>query len=136
LLLIHLADSHFAISPSPTLPLWFHWPPAGKVDAFNQKELRVFVAASLECFPDLSPQEGLEALADLEYSAVEIPIHESGRGLKPSDVHADIERASRFCRDTHRLDIAALDIELAPGPDYYAHFTACCKLAKAIKVVS
>jgi sugar phosphate isomerase/epimerase len=96
----------------------------------------VFVAASLECFPDLSPQEGLEALADLEYSAVEIPIHESGRGLKPSDVHADLERAARFCRDTHRLDIAALDIELAPGPDYYTHFTSCCKLAKAIKVVS
>ena len=96
----------------------------------------MFVAASLECFPDLSPQEGLEALADLEYSAVEIPIHESGRGLKPSDVHADMERASRFCRDTHRLDIAALDIELAPGPDYYTHFTSCCKLAKAIKVVS
>jgi hypothetical protein len=90
----------------------------------------VFVAASLECFPDLSPQEGLEALADLEYSAVEIPIHESGRGLKPSDVQADLERAARFCRDTHRLDIAALDIELAPGPDYYTHFASCCKLAK------
>jgi hypothetical protein len=51
-------------SPSPTLPLWFQLPPAGKVDAFNQRSSRVFVAASLECFPDLSPQEGLEALAD------------------------------------------------------------------------
>src|SRR5256885_1520385 len=102
----------------------------------TRRSFRVFVAASLECFPDLSPQEGLEALADLEYSAVEIPIHESARGLKPSDVYADLERAARFCRDTHRLDIAALDIELAPGPDYYTHFTSCCKLAKAIKVVS
>ena len=51
-------------------------------------------------------------------------------------MHADLERAARFCRDTHRLDIAALNIELAPGPDYYAHFTSCCKLAKAIKVVT
>ena len=57
-------------------------------------------------------------------------------GLKPSEVHADVERSARFCRDTHRLDIAALDIELAPGPTYYEHFTACCKLAKAIKVVT
>lgn len=96
----------------------------------------MFVSASTDCFPDLSPQDALEALADLEYSAVELPIRESGRGLKPSEVHADPERSARFCRDTHRLDIAALDIELAPGPDYYEHFTSCCKLAKAIKVVS
>lgn len=96
----------------------------------------MFVAASLDCFPDLSPSEALELLADLEFTAVEFPIHESGRGLKPSEVHADIERAARFVRDTHRLDIAALNIDLAPGPQYYDHFASCCKLAKAIKVVS
>jgi sugar phosphate isomerase/epimerase len=96
----------------------------------------VFVSASTECFPDSSPQEALEILADLEYTAVELPLHESGRGLKPSEVHSDLERSARFCRDTHRLNLAALDIELGPGPDYYEHFTACCKLAKAIKVVS
>jgi hypothetical protein len=71
----------------------------------------VFVAASTECFPELSPQEALEVLADLQFTAVEIPLHESGRGLKPSEVHADLERSARFCRDTHRLDIAALNIE-------------------------
>lgn len=96
----------------------------------------MFVAASTECLPDLSPQEALEALADLEYTAVELPLHESGRGLKPSEVHADLERSARFCRDTHRLNIAALDIELAAGPLYYDQFASCCKLAKAIKVVS
>jgi sugar phosphate isomerase/epimerase len=96
----------------------------------------VFVAASTECFPDLSPQDVLEALADLEYTAVELPIHESGGWLKPSEVHADLDRSARFCRDTHRLDIAALDIQLAPGPAYYDHFAACCKMAKAIKVVT
>ncbi len=96
----------------------------------------MFVAASIDCFPDFSPQEALEVLADLEFSAVEFPLHESGRGLKPSEVHADLERSARFCRDTHRLDIAALDIELAPGPEYYTQFTSCCKLAKAIKVVT
>jgi sugar phosphate isomerase/epimerase len=96
----------------------------------------VFVAASTACFPDLSPQDALEILADLEFTSVELPIHESGRGLKPSEVHGDLERAARFCRDTHRLDIAGLDIELGPGPQYYEHFTSCCKLAKAIKVVT
>jgi sugar phosphate isomerase/epimerase len=96
----------------------------------------VFVSVSTECFPDMSPQDALEFVSDLEYTSIELPIHESGRWLKPSDVHADMERSICFCRDTHRLDIAALSIELAPGPAYYEHFNACCKLAKAIKVVS
>jgi sugar phosphate isomerase/epimerase len=96
----------------------------------------VFVAASTDCFPELSFHDTVEILADLEYTAVELPIHESGTGLRPSQVEADPERAARFCRDTHRLDIAALEIVVAPGPRYYDHFTACCKLAKAIKVVT
>jgi sugar phosphate isomerase/epimerase len=96
----------------------------------------VFVAASTECFPDLSPQDVLEVLADLEFTAIELPIHESGGWVKPSQVHADMERAAHLCRDTHRLDIAALDIELAPGAAYYDHFAAICKMAKAIKVVT
>ncbi|MEX2317527.1 MAG: sugar phosphate isomerase/epimerase [Pirellulales bacterium] len=84
----------------------------------------------------MSPADVIEVLTDLEYTAIELPIRESGGWLKPSEVHADLERSVRFCRDTHRLDIAALDLELAPGPHYYEHFTACCKLAKAIKVVT
>jgi sugar phosphate isomerase/epimerase len=96
----------------------------------------VFVSVSLECFPDLSFQDALEFCSDLEYTSVELPLHETGRGLKPSEVHADLERSARFCRDTHRLDIAALDIQLGQGPQYYDHFASCCKLAKAIKVVT
>ena len=90
----------------------------------------------LDCFPDLSPQEGWRRLPIWNYSAVEIPIHESGRGLKPSDVHADLERAARFCRDTHRLDIAALDIELAPGPIITRTSLRAASWRRLIKVVS
>jgi sugar phosphate isomerase/epimerase len=97
----------------------------------------VFVCASTECFPDLSPQEVLEALVDLGYTAIELPIHEQGDWLKPSEVHGDLERSVHFCRDTHRLNIAALSIQLAPDRElYYDHFASCCRLAKAIKVVS
>ena len=97
----------------------------------------MFVSASTECFPDLSPQDVLEALVDVGYTSIELPIHEGGNWLKPSDVHADLERSVHFCRDTHRLNIAALSIELAPQREtYYEHFTACCRLAKAIKVVT
>lgn len=96
----------------------------------------MFVAASTECFPELSPPDVLEQLNDLEFTAIELPLHESGGWIRPSEIEAEFERAIHYCRDTHRLDIAALSVELAPGPDYYKHFTACCKLAKAIKVVT
>lgn len=96
----------------------------------------MFIAASIGCFPDLSYQDVLEVLRDLEYTAVELPIYSTGTWLTPTQVQADLDRAARLCRDTHRLHIAALDLGLEPGPNYYDHFAACCKLAKAIKVAT
>jgi sugar phosphate isomerase/epimerase len=97
----------------------------------------VFVSASAECFPSLSPAEVLQSLVDLEYTAIELPIHESGGYLKPSEVAGDIDRAVALCRDTHRLDVAALSIDIqATGDLYYEHFAACCRLAKGVKVVT
>lgn len=97
----------------------------------------MFVCASTECFPELSPSEVLEAMVDLGFTAIELPIHEEGNWLKPSEVHSDLERSVHFCRDTHRLDIGALSIELTRDPAlYYEHFASCCKLAKAIKVAT
>jgi len=97
----------------------------------------VFVAASTRCFPELSLNAALLQLVELEYSAVEIMVHETGGHLKPSEVLADTDRAVQLCRQTHRLTPVALsdDIE-APEPDYYHQFAACCRLAKAIKVVT
>jgi sugar phosphate isomerase/epimerase len=79
----------------------------------------------------------LERLADLEYTAVEIVLHESGGHLKPSEVLADPEHALRVCRQTQRLDLVAYSVDIeAAGEDYYRQFAACCKLAKATKVVT
>ena len=97
----------------------------------------MFICASTECFPDLSPQEVLDVLVDLGYTSIELPIHEQGGWLRPSEVQADFERSIHFCRDTHRLNIAALSIQLTPDRElYYQHFATCCRLAKAIKVVT
>lgn len=95
----------------------------------------MFVSASTECFPDLSPQQVLDAVVDLGFTTIELPIHETGGWLTPADVETDLERSVHFCRDTHRLGISALSIELASAR-YYEEFTACCRLAKAIKVVT
>jgi len=98
----------------------------------------VFVAASTRCFADLPLDEALRRLVDLEFTCVEVMIHETDGHLKPSEVLADLEGAVQACRQTHRLTPVAYSIDL-DTPDerlYYQQFTACCKLAKATKVVT
>lgn len=97
----------------------------------------MFVAATSRCFLDLPLDAALQQLVELEYSAVEVMIHETEGHLKPSAVLADTNRAVLLCRQTHRLTPTALSVEIdAPEPDYYHQFAACCRLAKAIKVVT
>lgn len=97
----------------------------------------MFICASTECFPHLGPREVLQQLVDLEYTAVELALHETDGWMKPSEVAADVERATQVCGDTHRMHIAALSVDIeAEGDAYYQQFAAVCKLAKAIKVVT
>lgn len=97
----------------------------------------MFVSASSECFPQLSLQGVLERLVDLEYTALEIAIHERGGQLKPSQVLADTEAVIDECRETHRLTISGYSVDIeGEGEPYYDQFAACCRLAKATKVVS
>jgi len=102
----------------------------------------LFVCASIECFSADSKEEAPSKLVDLEFSAVELPVHEEGLSwIRPSEVLADLEPAVDRCRDTKRLSIVALSIEQTvdgrplEGDLYYEQFAACCKLAKALKVV-
>jgi sugar phosphate isomerase/epimerase len=97
----------------------------------------LFVSASAECFSNLRKDEILPLLADLEFSSVELPLHEEGfTWLKPSEVLANVDKAVEFCRDTHRLSITAFSVDPGPwGGEYYERFSACCKMAKALRVV-
>jgi sugar phosphate isomerase/epimerase len=97
----------------------------------------VFVAASTDCFPDLSLDGALERLVDLEYTNTEIALYEQGHQLRPSEIHADLERAIATCRETYRLSVAAYAVDItAEGELYYEQFASCCQLAKATKVVT
>ncbi len=97
----------------------------------------MIVVASTECYAGLPLAEAISKLNDLEYTGVEIAIHEHGGPIRPSEVLADTDRAIARCRDTHRLDIAAYSVEIdATGEAYYAQFEAIAKLAKATKVVT
>lgn len=102
------------------------------------KETTVFVAASTRCFPDLPLDAALQRLSDLEFTYVEVMLHESDGQLKPSQVADDLEEAIRLCRHTHRMEVVAysVDLDIPVGEEYYRRFAACCKLAKATKVVT
>ena len=97
----------------------------------------MFVAASSECFPELSLKGVLQRLVDLEYSNVELALHERGGHIKPSAILEDLDSAVEACRDTYRLTIGGYSVDIeAEGDLYYEQFAACCRLAKATKVVS
>ena len=97
----------------------------------------MFVTASSQCFPEMPLRDVLGCLVDLEYTALDMAIHEKNGALRPSDVHADLDRAIDLCRSTKRITLSALSVDIdAEGDEYYQQFASCCKLAKAVKVVS
>jgi sugar phosphate isomerase/epimerase len=95
----------------------------------------VIVAVSTECFPDLPLSEALERLAELEFTAVEIDVHEGGH-LEPAAVLADCDAAIAHCSDLQRLRPVAVSFASSETPDVYERFEACCRMAKAIGVVT
>lgn len=97
----------------------------------------MFVAASSECFPGLSLDGVLQRLVDLEYTSIEVAIHEVGGPIKPSTVLNDLDSVIAACRETYRLTISGYSVDIqAEGDAYYEQFAACCRLATATKVVS
>jgi sugar phosphate isomerase/epimerase len=99
--------------------------------------LFVIVSASTECFPDLPIPEAAERLLFLEYSSLEIHLDEERDVLKPSSVLENLTAAIAICNNTKRLNLVAYSVNInATGDLYYEQFAACCKLAKATKVVT
>ena len=97
----------------------------------------MFVAATTRCFANLPLDAALQRLVDLEFSAVEIMVHETGGHIKPSQVASDLDGSVQLCRNTRRLSTIAYSIDIeAPESEYYEQFAACCRLAKATKVIT
>jgi sugar phosphate isomerase/epimerase len=96
----------------------------------------VFVAASTDCFPDIPLPDVIAVLQDMEFSTVEIALHEGGCQMPPTRIDSEFDRAVELCRDTHRLDICSYSVGIdAQGTEYYELFKTVCRFAKATKVV-
>ncbi|MBX3418535.1 MAG: sugar phosphate isomerase/epimerase [Pirellulaceae bacterium] len=96
----------------------------------------MIVAASTACFFDLSFEEAVERIADLEYASLEIAIHENENHLKPSDVVERFDHAVLTCNSVRRLNVTGYSLRFnTTGEEFFEQFTKCCQLAKATKVV-
>jgi len=96
----------------------------------------VFVCVSTECLPDMPLAAAMERLSELEFTAVELDVHEHGGHLKPAQVAANPEAAIAECSDLQRLRPVAVSFAAAETPEVYDHFSACCRLAKSLGVVT
>ncbi len=97
----------------------------------------MFVAATTQCFPDRSLDSAIEKLADLEFSHIEIGIHENSEHIKPSDVKSNISQCYDRINSTRRLTVTGLSLEIEDeGEEYYNTFTKCCELAKLSRIVT
>ena len=97
----------------------------------------MFVAASTSCFNNLDLAEAIEKIVDLEFTCTELCMDEHTGHFSPTLAVEDFNQAVELASSTRRLSVSGytLDIE-QQGQEYYDVFTACCKMAKANKVVT
>jgi sugar phosphate isomerase/epimerase len=96
----------------------------------------MYVACSTQCFARLPLEKALRLMAELEFSKVDVAIHEHGAHLKPSEVADDIARAALQVRIGPSLTPAAYSVEFdAPSEgEYLRQLGAICKLARTTAV--
>jgi sugar phosphate isomerase/epimerase len=92
----------------------------------------VYVACSTLCFARYPLDRALRMIGELEFSKVDVAIHEQGPHLRPSDVAADIALAAQRIRIGPSLSPAAFSVEIAADhpEDYARQLRAICRLAR------
>lgn len=98
----------------------------------------MYVACSTNCFARHSLDRALRIIGELEFSKLDVAIHENGSHLKPSEVVKDIPLAAQRIRIGPSLTPTAFDIEIeADTPkDYQEQLRAICRLARMSTVAT
>src|SRR5262249_34785512 len=96
----------------------------------------VYVACSTLCFGRAPLPQALRTIGELQFSKVDVALHEDGPHLKPSEVRADPTRAAQLLRSAPSLTVAAFHVR--PGTDdpaeLEARLRAVCRLARLCTV--
>lgn len=92
----------------------------------------MYVACSTLCFARHPLERALRLIGELEFSKLDVALHEHGPHLRPSEVAADVGLAAQRIRIGPSLTPAAFSVEIdAPTEeDYCLQLGAICKLAR------
>src|SRR5258707_11552232 len=96
----------------------------------------VYVACTTLCFAKYPLERALRVIGELEFSKVDVAIHEQGPHLRPSEVKQDIALAAHRIRIGPSLTPAAFSVEIPAGSDkdYDAQLLAVCHLGRLSSV--
>jgi sugar phosphate isomerase/epimerase len=96
----------------------------------------VYVACSTLCFDSYPFEEALHTIAELEFSKIDVAIHEGSNHLKPSQVARDVPSAAARLRMASGLVPSAIsvDIDAPDGEEFDRQFRAVCRLARVSMV--
>jgi sugar phosphate isomerase/epimerase len=92
----------------------------------------VYVACSTLCFARFPLDQALRQIAELEFSKLDVAIHEQGPHLRPSQVLEDVGLAAQRIRIGPSLSPAAFSVQI-DAPDqqaYHRQLQAICRLAR------
>jgi sugar phosphate isomerase/epimerase len=95
----------------------------------------VFVACSTLCFGKYPLDRALQTISDLEFSRIDVAIHEHGPHLRPSEVVFDVNRFAQRIRIGSSLNPIAFSVEItAQADEFLRQFRAICRLARLATV--
>lgn len=92
----------------------------------------MYVACSTQCFTRLPLDRALRLIGELEFSKLDVAIHEDGPHLRPSEVVQDIAAAAQRIRIGPRLTPGAFSVQInAPSDEEFnRQLMAICRLAR------
>src|SRR5713226_46929 len=95
-------------------------------------EAAVYVACSTLCFARFPLDQALRKIAELEFSKVDVAIHEQGPHLRPSEVLEDVGLAAQRIRIGPSLSPAAFSVQIEAADDraFDRQLQAICHLAR------
>lgn len=98
----------------------------------------MFVACSTLCFARHPLERALRIIGELEFSKVDVAVHEQGPHLRPSEVAADVPAAAHRIRIGPSLTPGAFSVEIdaADPEDYLRQLRAVCRLARLSAVAT
>jgi sugar phosphate isomerase/epimerase len=96
----------------------------------------VYVACSTQCFERYPLDRALRMIGELEFSKLDVAIHESGPHLRPSEVAQDVNLAAQRIRIGPSLSPAAFDLRIAAADpcEHDRQLKAVCRLARMSSV--